>query len=167
MRLVYTLLALTLSASISGCGASIFTEPKANPVIEDRLGSPFAKEEVLGTLATTAERRLVLTPLQGEHYGKFCAEPSPDAAEALVATFKAAVDGNVTTANSVQGALKAELARSLATSIAALTKRSQGLQFFRDGVFALCQSRMNGFIDMSCCHCLIGRATLRLEMIFL
>ena len=39
------------------------------------------------------------------------------------------------------------MAKGLITSVASLTKRSQGLQWFRDGVFALCQSRMNGFID--------------------
>ena len=33
------------------------------------------------------------------------------------------------------------------TSVAALTRRTQGLQFYRDGVFAYCQARMNGFMS--------------------
>lgn len=146
MRKICLASLLAAASTVSGCGVSYFTEPKSNPVIEDRLGNPLGGE-IIGTLATTAERRIVLAPLQGENVGKFCAEPSPDAAEALVATFKAALEGSATTASSAEGQVKGELARSIATSIGALTKRSQGLQFFRDGVFALCQSRMNGFIE--------------------
>jgi len=106
--------ALTPCFFAVACGTAGFTEPKTNPVIEDSI--KVSSNGILGTLATTAERRLVLVPLQGPHVGKFCAE------------------------------LKTELARSLVTSAGALTKRSQGLQVFRDGVFALCQARMNGFL---------------------
>ena len=41
-----------------GCGHSFFAEPKTNPVIEDKVG--ISGKEVLGTLATTAERRTVM-----------------------------------------------------------------------------------------------------------
>jgi len=127
--------------TLSGCGTSYFIEPKSNPVIEDKIGG------LIGTLATTAERRIVLVPYDGENKGKFCAEPSPDTAEALASTFSAALDASASVQGKGQASLKAELAKSLLTSVAALTKRSQGLQFFRDGMFALCQSRMNNFID--------------------
>ena len=53
---------LTLTAfalGLSGCGLSAFVEPKANPVIEDKVGG------LVGTLATTAERRIVLVPIAG------------------------------------------------------------------------------------------------------
>ena len=132
---------------LTGCGVSWFTEPKTNPVIEDRVGTPlYGEGELIGTLATTAERRIVLTSLKGANAGKFCAEPSPDTAESLLASFKASIDASATAKSSAQASLKGEFARSLATSFGALTRRTQGLQFYRDGAYALCQARMNGYI---------------------
>ena len=72
-----------------------------------------------------------------------CAEPAADVAEALAASLSASASASRSESEQV----KAELERQLATSIGALIKRSQGLQFFRDGVFALCQGAMNGFGD--------------------
>ena len=46
---------LLLAFTLSACGLSIFTDPKTNPVIEDRVGERFHRKP-LGTLATTAER---------------------------------------------------------------------------------------------------------------
>lgn len=137
-------LAMTPCFFAVACGAAGLTEPKTNPVIEDSIKT--SNGAVLGTLATTAERRLVLVPLAGKHVGKFCAEPSPDAAESLVASFKASLEASGKAENSAEAKLKSEFARSLATSAGSLTKRSQGLQMFRDGVFALCQARMNEFL---------------------
>ena len=134
--------------ALSGCGTSAFTEPATNPVIEDRLGSAiYGQGEILGTLATTADRRIVVTPLIDNQEGKFCAEPSPDTAQSLAASFGANLDLSATAANSAETKVKGEFARSLLTSVGALTRRSQGLQFFRDGMFSLCQFRMNGYID--------------------
>lgn len=144
MRVLFLMLACTLS----GCGLNMFTEPKTNPEIEDRIGSPLSPSgELIGTLSTTAERRIVVAPLVPAKAGLFCAEPSPDAAESLAAIFKASAEVEATGANSVSQSAKGALARTLITSVGALTRRSQGLQFFRDGVFALCQFRMNGFIS--------------------
>lgn len=125
----------------SGCGVAAFAEPKTNPVIEDRIGS------VAATLATTAERRIVLFPTVGGNEGKFCAEPSPDTAESIAATFKASLEASGKATDKGEGKVNAEIAKALLTSVAALTKRSQGLQLYRDGVYALCQSRMNDFVS--------------------
>lgn len=135
------LLAPLASLMLVGCGVAAFTEPKTNPVIEDRVSGAVA------TLATTAERRIVMIPLIGENKGKFCAEPSPDAVESLAASFKGALEIGAKVENQGEGKLKGEIARAISTSVAALTKRTQGLQLYRDGVFALCQSRMNGFMS--------------------
>ncbi|HSE76863.1 MAG TPA: hypothetical protein VLG66_02590 [Alphaproteobacteria bacterium] len=144
-RTTFPLVFLTGSMSLlSACGTSLFAEPKTNPVIEDRISN------AAGTLATTAERRLVLMPLDDANRGKFCAEPSPDAAESIASTFKTALEGEATVkgeGQDVAAKLKAELVKNLLTSVAALTRRTQGLQFYRDGVFAYCQARMNGFMS--------------------
>ena len=129
---------------LSACGTSLFADLKTNPVIEDRIS------DAAGTLATTAERRLVLLPLDPANRGKFCAEPSPDAAESIASTFRAALEAEASAKSEgvdAAGKLKAEFARNLLTSVAAHTRRTQGLQFYRDGVFAYCQARMNGFMN--------------------
>lgn len=141
MKFLSAIILISSAATLNGCGLSTFTEPKSNPVIEDKI------DNAAGTLATTAERRIVLLPLTRKNKGKFCAEPSPDAIESLAASFKGALDANVSVPGKGQGAVKAEIARAIATSVGALTKRTQGLQLYRDGVFALCQSRMNDFMS--------------------
>jgi len=125
--------------SLSGCGMTMFTEPATNPVVEDRVG------DIARTLATKAERRLVLFPTVGENRGKFCAEPSPDATESLTASFAAALTIHAKTMqNDISGG--GNIARSLATAVGQLPPRTQGLQLYRNGVYALCQSRINDFI---------------------
>ena len=49
---------LLLTSLIIGCGHSFFADPKTNPVIEDKIKK--GGQEILGTLATTAERRTVI-----------------------------------------------------------------------------------------------------------
>ena len=75
-RLVWLALVLL---NVSGCGLSIVAEPKTNPVLEDRVGR--ARRQPIATLATTAERRVVLVDIRegSAGFGRFCAEPPPDA----------------------------------------------------------------------------------------
>jgi hypothetical protein len=121
---------------IQGC--SIFTQPKANPVIEDRI-SDWGKEKI-GVLATTPERRIVIVKMPGS---AFCAEPPADAAEnvsaALTAVAEASAQGRVTDA-------QLSIAQTLATSVKQLFQRSQGVQLYRDGTFMLCNAYLNGAI---------------------
>lgn len=60
---------------LSGCGLNMFAGSKS-PVIVDEVGSR------VGTLAVTADRRVVLVRLQensANAAGRFCAEPPLDA----------------------------------------------------------------------------------------
>lgn len=130
------LLPLFLASTLAACSA--FTPPKEKPVIEDRVG------DHVGTLATTAERRIVLVNLKN---GDFCAEPSPDVAEAINGSIRAATEASANTSSGVDAKVSGEVARQLATSIGSSFLRTQGIQLFRDGSFALCQARMNNNID--------------------
>ena len=65
-------------------------------------------------------------------------EPPPDVAQAVAEQLGAAL--------STQGAGVA-FDRSLATSVAPLIRRSQGLQYHRDQIFYLCVAYMNDLID--------------------
>lgn len=124
-----------LATGLAACSA--FTPPKEKPVIEDHVG------DRIGTLATTAERRMVLVDLKKDH---FCAEPSPDVAEAINSSIRAAAEASAKATSGNEAKISGEIAKTLATSINTLFVRTQGIQLFRDGSFALCQARMNGDI---------------------
>lgn len=79
--------------------------------------------------------------------GEFCAEPSPDAIEAVAAAFGAAIEASNQAQAGVNQELAARFAREVATSTASMFRRSQGVQLYRDGAFFLCQAMMNGYID--------------------
>lgn len=155
--------ALFAATSLSACG--LVTGPKANPVIKNTTNTDANFTQTLGT---TAERRLVLiknigtdekTRLREEQRRDlansndkddnvafisdgFCAEPSPDSLEALASNFNANVSQTKPASSQ-----SLQLQQALTTSAALATKRSQGLQFYRDTVFGLCQARLNGFIS--------------------
>jgi len=78
----------------------------------------------------------------------FCAEPSPDTAENVANSISSALDVSITQPEAnltAEGRL--EFAKALATSIESLSKRSQGLQLFRDASYQLCQALLNKAID--------------------
>lgn len=110
---------------------------KLDPVIATSIGPE------VHALATGANRRLVVTAKVREDDDSealvICAEPSPDAIEALAASVNASLD-----ARDGERSLEAERASAITTAASGLLKRSQGLQFYRDGIFALCQASMNG-----------------------
>lgn len=123
-------------------GCSAFTAPKEQPVIEDKVGGS------IRTLAVTAERRaIIFGDKSAQRTGdQICAEPSPDIAESLVSSLKAIAEATVKKGVAETNA-SLEINKTLATAIATLFTRSQGIQFFRDNMYALCQAHMNGSID--------------------
>lgn len=131
-----TLLSLAILALLSGC-ASWFT-PKP-PVIEDKVG--LWLNEPVGTLATSADYRVVYVRLNES--AKLCAEAPADAASNFASAF-----AGVLSAPLAEGkAISAETRTGLAVAIKQLFKRSQGVQLYRDGAFALCNMYLNGAID--------------------
>jgi len=144
MFVVKNLTILGFILFLNGCGLAIFTPPKENPIIEDKIGlkdKPFFR-----TMSTTAERRIVIVKtLPGSKYGKYCAEPSPDAADNLASSFAAYLKGSGS-----NGAVNIEadtgFEKRLATTVFQLGTRSQGLQFFRDGSYSLCLAYLNEII---------------------
>ena len=116
---------------------------RTDPVIPARI------DDRVSALATGADRRLVLaseTKLKADGEGGnllVCAEPSPDAIEALSSSVEASVAAQLTGSETAN----VDAASRLATNVAMALRRTQGLQLFRDGVFALCQGAMNGMRD--------------------
>lgn len=129
--------AVAVALLLQGC--STFTRPIMKPVIEDRISTHH--EPTIGVLATTAERRVFLAKMPDN---TFCAEPPPDAADNISSALNAVAQG---TAKGNISEASLGFATTLATSVQRLFVRSQGIQLYRDGIFMLCTSFLNGAIS--------------------
>jgi hypothetical protein len=128
---------------------AISCAPMERSVLHDQIAN-------VGTLSTSASRRVVIVNSSfksKEPYleSAFCAEPSPDIAEDIIAslTGKGDLSGGAETTGEIaklQAQAKLELARNFQSVGQILFKRTQGAQFWRDGLFNLCQSYINGSI---------------------
>ena len=144
-------------ASLNGCGLSSLSHRDTNPNIQDQTygTNPFKNlfgSTSVNTFATTASRRLVLVLQTKDKTGTkdkifTCSEPSPDVAEAFAS---AIADGLKLAASDPRSGITAEIsnqyARAVATQIAPLVYRTQGLQLYRDGIHDLCVDRLNGWV---------------------
>ncbi|MGN7919699.1 hypothetical protein [Lysobacter sp. 22409] len=116
-------------------------DPSIVEVVDDGDRKPVA-----ASVATTAERRVVVIKLRADDtIGKFCAEPSPDAAESVAGSFSSALQLKGGTSHAPEAA--ASVGGSFGNAIASLSKRTQGLILYRDGMFALCQAHLNQAIS--------------------
>lgn len=131
------LILMMLCASLMGCGYYLTPRP---PVMERKLGLP--GRESVGALATAADYRLAYVRIGGgnasDPTGRSCFEPPPDAAGQFAAELSAS--GKTPYHG---GDLSADAAASMALSMKELFRRSQGVQFYRDGMFALCNMYLN------------------------
>jgi hypothetical protein len=128
---------------LQGCGLKFLVPPKENPIIEDTIG-----QNLYRTMATTAERRIVIinNSKDPNYRGLYCAEPSPDSADNLASSLSSylkAAESSGDKSLSTSGGFD----KTLATTVQQLGTRSQGLQLYRDGTYALCQAYMNGILD--------------------
>lgn len=141
------LLILCTCFSLSGCAYYMTPRP---PIMERKLGTPFSESH--GVLATAADyRAMVFETKNGvarstdgkSGAAKFCAEPPPDAA----AQYAAQLSSSLTQAAVKDAKISAEVQASLAVSMKQLFQRSQGIQMYRDGLFALCNMYLNGALS--------------------
>jgi len=131
---------LLFLVSFSGCGTTIFGDPSTNPVIEDKVGRWM--QETVGTLAVKADRRIIVVRLDKD--ARFCAEPPPDVAENLTKDLAVAMEAQAKVPQSgIEGGGKFNLNDKLVTEIQELVKRTQGVDIYRTGMYALCQHFLN------------------------
>jgi hypothetical protein len=130
------------------------------PLHEEYTGTNvFTRGAVLSSISTDASYRSAYVLLNSgaargaggqseqRYPGQFCPEPPPDAAQAVSAALTAALEATVTPpAGGLAGKGGVDFANALATSVAPLVKRTQGLQFFRDKMFYTCVAYLNGAI---------------------
>lgn len=137
---------------LSGCGASLFSDRKDNPAIQDLAVTPhfwpWSKNGV-NTFSTTASRRMVL--VNSNDWGDkitTCAEPPPDVGETFVSAMSDALKVAATEPKTgINGSLANDYAKTVATQITPLLYRTQTLQIYRDAVHSHCIDRMNNWVS--------------------
>jgi hypothetical protein len=122
-------IAILLVILLPGCATYFSARP---PIIEDKVG--LYGNQMIGTLATAPDYRVVYVKLNEKV--KLCAEAPADAG----AQFAQAFAGSL----SAKTELSVEARAGLSVAMKQLFKRSQGIQFYRDGSFALCNLYLNG-----------------------
>ena len=135
-----------LSILLNGCGLTSFTNRETNPAIQDyilpNVFSGLFDQDTADIFATKASHRLVISKMES------CAEPSPDVGETFISSitndFKVSVKAD---GSPINGELANDYAKEIATQIAPLLYRTQGLQLYRDERYSLCIDYMNGRID--------------------
>jgi|LGVF01.1.fsa_nt_gb hypothetical protein len=128
---------------VGGCAA--FTPPMEMPIIEDH-----SHDGRITTFTTIPSRRMVVVTEHNKGTGEIivCAEPPADVSDNIASSLAAAMTAKGPTSGDKSAAdIAASISRTLATTAQHLFKRSQGLQLYRDGMYNLCQARMNGIID--------------------
>jgi hypothetical protein len=127
-----TIMVVIFTVLLAGCASLI--DPFYNrQVIEDDLQSESA---TFGTLAVTAERRIVVANLDN---GTFCSEPPPEAAGSITNAIASTLSANV----AEEGDVDAELASNFARHVNQLYTRAHTVQMFRDASFHLCVDAVN------------------------
>ena len=155
-RIIITIFALIF---LSACGAQQFTPRKADPLLNTQLGNlevgsntairrnVYVRLESAPSAGEKVDyfhprRKSIIHSRKGGHRGEFCAEPPPEALEALATSFIAKADASQNENN-----VSAEFSNNLTTAVASTFKRSQGIQFYRDVTFVLCTAMVNGYIS--------------------
>ena len=140
--ILLSVLAVSVISIFFGC-SSPFRSIEDNPSILIPIFDD--SKNMHSLLALTAERRMVLIKNKAgaELNYVYCSEAPPDSTMSLSEAISASLKANYNTSVSVQG----EFAKSMASYANQLFYRSQGVQLYRDGSYALCLAFMNGAIN--------------------
>jgi hypothetical protein len=134
-------IAIVGTLSLPSLACQLFVPPQEHPVLDDRVTGETGKPSYV-QFATTPERRVVLMNVDNN---RVCAEPSPDAAENISYNLSAALSAKQKSGDQAD----ASVATALQSAAHSLFTRTQGVQFYRDGMFSLCLAYMNGEIEGS------------------
>ena len=118
--------ALAMSLTISGCAYMTTYQKDIGPDITSQ--------------SVDVKQRFLLVNSKNLSIPRICAEPSPDAMSAAVATFGAS-------ATKPDMGSAAQLSAALADSSAYVGLRTQSIQLMRDSMYRACEGYMSGAID--------------------
>ncbi len=128
--LCHIICVVSIGAVVSGCGSRHFSSRPTNPLIEDRVRMGPSGGQKMSVLTSRADRRTILVFDKEE----ICAEPSPDVAEAVYSQ---------TVAELATKTVNVAAGSTLQTALMQLSRRSQGLDFYRTGAFVNCMMYYN------------------------
>ena len=128
-------LLIVVMSFMTGCASTIDSFYNRQ-VVQDQLIATDDRNQEIGTLAITAQRRLIVVNLKT---GSFCSEPPPEVADSITTAIAAALKANITSDKTVS----AELASNFARHVNQLYKRAHTVQIFRDASYHLCVNAVN------------------------
>ena len=147
----------------SGCGFPLFVKPEEQAVVDEHIFSnprwykPLTwifEDSGVRAASTKLERRIIVFNREwkkddgdgkkGWHL-QVCAEPPPEAVQALESTSKIAAELE---AQGVPLIASGTGDFALQTAVQAAFRRTQGLQFYRDAAYQICQAYLNELINM-------------------
>jgi hypothetical protein len=136
-----------LAAAALGTGCtSMFKVMTDDPVRATNIRRDKDERDAIATISLDASRRNVIVRLTEDRMGQFCAEAPPDTASAI----ESLIDANVR-ARAEAGERKAEGEAGLKdvykSNVVVVAKRTELLDIYRTGTYALCQYYINGAID--------------------
>ena len=152
MKFMLCVVSFAIVLTLSGC--SYLTRPMEQPVIEDH-----SIDNRIATFATIPSRRVIImkaedlqasgTDSQNDNRTIIvCAEPPADVSDNIAGAFGSALTATLPATGSPPAAsIAANMSESRATAAKYLIQRTQGLQLYRDGMYNLCQAKMNKIID--------------------
>ena len=142
-----TLSALMAIAGLGISGCQSLGPSAADPVSSMTFG-PNASDSVGEAIAVPPKRRIVIVmvkPKDGER-GRYCAEPPPDVSPELLEQIKALVDADAKVGGEQPGKTQTQGQKNYMEIAQRLVRRTQGVQWFRDGLYSLCQLYVNDAI---------------------
>lgn len=128
---------------------AFFTPPMNNPTKEDHANP---RDGHVTTFSMIPSRRMIIVGNDSSSSrpagdrAVICAEASADVTDNLISTLGASLSASGPVSKSI-GEISAGVSQALATTAQFLYKRTQGAQLFRDGMYHLCQARMNGYVN--------------------
>ena len=118
--------------------------PLEKPVIEQKTHNWFGDDmKKISIFSSTASRRQVIVKFPDN---QICAEAPPDVAETILSSLELLIKKRAKDDSAESYDADFELNKTLLTIADRLFERTQGAQFFRDGAFHLCLTRINGAI---------------------
>ena len=108
-------------------------------------------------LLTSADLRATIASSDPERGSVVCAEPSPDLAKAVEASFGGSGSVSVDVPAQVSGSAAVSIARARAEAAAQLGERLATIQLLRDGLYRACEAYANGAINELFYALLLGR----------
>ena len=142
---------------VSGCGVPFFVKPEEQAVVDEHIFSDVILYKPLTwmlassgvrTASTKVERRIIVfertKAKNGQMKLKICAEPPAEALQALESINKLTAELQ---AKKIPLTATGTGDFSLQTAVQSAFRRTQGLQFYRDGAYQWCQAYINGLID--------------------